>query len=1073
MHVRSRTVAGLVAGAVVLTGLPAAASTVAGKLADNAASTTTRTVLKTVGGDATRTAVRTAAIAALPVPGHTGLVPSAPRTDTPRITNGEITDIALIGNRVFIAGSFTSIANVGATPIAQRSLASYNIDTGKIDTGFRPTFDGSVEAVEAAPDGSSLYVAGSFNTVGGVAKRKIVRLNPVTGAPIAAFTATADARATALAVSKTAVYVGGQFTKVNGVSRSGLVALNPTTGAVDSGFNLPLSGGIGVGGLLTVQQLKLTHDDSKLLVVHTGRQIAGQDRYGVGLINTATKALLPWRTRLWEDNLSFVGGIQRVFAGDIAPNDSYFVVTSGSGGDRPPINDTAIAFPVTGNDNVQPIWVSRHFDSVYSVAITETAVYVGGHFSWQESPTSNVPWPGLDNVGYGTGQGLSGYGLGDQVVRRDHLGALDPKTGTALEWNPGSNSYEGEKAMLATPRGLFVGGDGNIKGAKTVGRVGFFDLSRAPAASSVDTTIATPIEGAVKPANAAFVIDGKATAPAGVTRVQVEIQNRNSKQYLQDDRVTWGAANSINAAVAALNTPSTSWSLSVSLPSGEYQLQAKTFARDGASDATKAVKKIETFRFDDLPPSTRITSPTGGLLTTKTFIATGTASDDKGVSALTYSFRTPNNQYLQDDGSVAPVYNTFRGEPDVIGALSATWQVEVTLPVEGDWKMTATAIDTAGQSDLRGDTRDWIISATGVPPTVAISNPVPMTPPTAAAPITVAPGGSITFSGTAGDDDTLKSVEIYLRNNTTREALAADGTWGADSIAAYYRISPTNLNAASYNWSYTTAPLTPGVYDFRVRATDNLGLTTASANMGRLSVTAQVPGDAFPNGLLSFTGVDQNVEQLHLDLAGTATDDKGVQGVRVALRDLDTGRYVQPNGTMAASFATVNAALASPGATSTTFGLPIDLPTKGEYSVEAWAVDTAGQQDGSTSGATARYLVYPGDLDPRLEPSLTPQDAQVYTDSRIVVTGRAVDDVGMARVEVQILNSAGQGMNSAGVFGGSPWISAFLTSQGSPGSNFAYTSPVVPAGAYTVSIRAVDNYGQLQQPPKTIPVTVN
>ncbi len=241
--------------------------------------------------------------------------------------------------------------------------------------------------MEASPDGTSLYIAGSFNTINGVTKRKIARLNPTTGAPVAAFTATANARATALAVSANAVYVGGQFATVNGVSRSGLAALNPTTGAVDTGFNLPLTGGIGVGGMLTVQQLKLTHDRSKLLVVHTGRQIAGQDRYGVALIGTASKALLPWRTRLWEDNLSFVGGIQRVFAGDIAPDDSYFVVTSGSGGDRPPINDTAIAYPLTGNDNVEPLWISRHFDSIYSVAITDNAVYVGGHFSWQESPT--------------------------------------------------------------------------------------------------------------------------------------------------------------------------------------------------------------------------------------------------------------------------------------------------------------------------------------------------------------------------------------------------------------------------------------------------------------------------------------------------------------------------------------------------------------------------------------------------------------------------------------------------------------------------------------------------------------
>jgi hypothetical protein len=1065
MHLRSRAIAGLVAGAVVLTAVPAAASTAVGTLSTGTG-TAARTVLRTVASATT--------LASEPVPGHTRLVPSTPRTDTPRISDGEIKDIEVIGNRVFIAGTFTSIANVGATPIAQKSLAAYNIDTGKVDTGFRPTFDGSVEAVEASPDGTALYVAGSFNTISGVTKRKIARLNPTTGAPVAGFTATADGRGTALAVSTTAVYVGGQFNKVNGVARPSLAAVNPTTGAVDTGFNLPLSGGIGIGGLLTVQQLKLTHNGSKLLVVHTGRQIAGQDRYGVGLIDTAGKSLLPWRTRLWEDNLSFVGGIQRVFAGDISPDDSYFVVTSGSGGDRPPINDTAIAFSTAGNDNVEPLWVSRHFDSVYSVAITEKAVYIGGHFSWQESPTSPVPWPGLDNVGYGTGQGLSGYGLGDQVVRRDHLGALDPKTGTALEWNPGSNSYEGDKAMLATPRGLFVGGDGNIKGGKTTGRVGFFDLSKEPAASAVDTTIVTPIEGAVKQANEAFTLDGKAVAPAGVSRVQIEIQNRGSKQYLQDDLTTWGAANSINATLAAPNATSTGWSLSVALPVAEYQVQAKAFARDGTSDPVKAVKKIETFRFDDLPPSTTVSAPAAGLLTTTSFVVTGTASDDKGVAAMTYWLRTPDNRYLQDDGTLAPVYNTFRGDPDVIGAVSTTWQLEVNLPIEGDWKLMATAVDTAGQADLRGATREWTVSATGVPPTVAITAPVAMTPPTAAAPLTVAPGQPITFSGTASDDDAVRSVEVYLRNTTTKESLAADGSWGVDAIAAYHRVSPTNLSAPSYDWSFTSVPLTPGVYDFRVRSTDNLGLTTSTTNLGKLTVTAQVPGDAFPNGTLNFTGVDQNIEQLHLDLAGKATDDKGVQGVRVALRDLDTGRYVQPNGTMAASFATVNASLASPGATSTTFSLPIDLPTKGEYSVEAWAVDTAGQLDGSTSGATARYLVYPGDLDPWLEPSLTPADGQVYTDSRIVVSGRGTDDVGMLRVELQIVNSSGKGMNSAGTFGNSvPWIATFLTSPGSPGSNFAYTSPVVPAGTYTVSIRAVDNYGQVQQTPKVVSVTVN
>ena len=58
---------------------------------------------------------------------------------------------------------------------------------------------------------------------------------------------------------------------------------------------------------------------------------------------------------------------------------------------------------------------------------------------------------------------------------------------------------------------------------------------------------------------------------------------------------------------------------------------------------------------------------------------TGTATDDHGVTALTYWFRN-NGEYLQDDGSVAPIYNTFRGLPDVVGATSATWSYDVTLP---------------------------------------------------------------------------------------------------------------------------------------------------------------------------------------------------------------------------------------------------------------------------------------------------------------------------------------------------------------------------------------------------------
>jgi PKD repeat protein len=157
------------------------------------ASAGARTVTLTVTdnqGLSSAPATRTVNPTAPPVTplGHTRLVPDKPRTNTPRISSGEIWDIEVVPqlNRVFIAGGFTSLANTVAptTTVNQPYLASYNLNTGLIDTNFRPTFGGGgVRAVEATPDGTKLFVAGDFNTVGGVARQKVASLNLTTGAP--------------------------------------------------------------------------------------------------------------------------------------------------------------------------------------------------------------------------------------------------------------------------------------------------------------------------------------------------------------------------------------------------------------------------------------------------------------------------------------------------------------------------------------------------------------------------------------------------------------------------------------------------------------------------------------------------------------------------------------------------------------------------------------------------------------------------------------------------------------------------------------------------------------------------
>ncbi|MFS3130710.1 PKD domain-containing protein [Nocardioides sp. Bht2] len=1047
----------------------------------------TRTVTLTVsdGPHSDQVSHTATAMASQPVPNHNRLVPDVPRTNTPLISNGEIWDIEIVGTRAYIAGSFTSARNASGngtqTTFNQAGLIAFNPNTGVIDTAFRPVFgNGGVEAVEASPDGTRLYVAGNFGTVNSLSRKAIARIDPATGAPVTAFTANANAKVAELAVTDSTVYAGGRFTSINNVPRSGLVAVDALTGVVRSDFVNNITGGIGTNGELTVQRLKLTHDEGRLLVVHTGRQVNGQDRYGVAIINTRTGKLTNWRSQIWDDNLQFVGGIQRVYGGDIAPDDSWFAVTSGSGGDRPPINDTVIAFPMDGggSDDVKPLWISRHFDSVYSIAISEVAVYVGGHFAWQESPTAPQPWPGLDDVGYGTGQGLSGYGLGDAVVKRFHVGALNPADGTALEWNPGSNSYEGNKAMELTPRGLFTGGDATTQGGYNVGRIAFYDFNTVAASNGVETTIVDPIEGRIEPVNEPFTISGTASAAAGVQRVEVDVMDRGTRRYLNDDLTTWGSTtrNTFNATLAGTGSQRT-WSIPITMTSNrELVISARTVATNGTADNTRATKKIETFGLSDQPPNTNVTGPSSSVINTTTFTVTGTATDDFGVNSVSFTVRDAQNRYLQPDGTVSGSNYSFRFQPDVVGALSTTWSQEITVPYEGTWKVQAKATDTAGQADLDTADRSWIVTTDGVPPTVSITQPAVMNPPTSAQTVVVTPGAPLTFSGTANDDESLNLIEIQLRNSTTRENLAADGTWGVDAIAGWHRISPANLNQSSYNWSWTTPfNLTPGTYTFSIRAEDQLGLGTSSANQGRLTLSAQIPGDAPPNGLLAVTGTQTGGQSLSLNLTGTATDDKGVASVRISLEDQDTNRYLQPNGTLSAAFATLPATLASPGATSTTFSLPVTLPTQGDWAVTALAYDSAGQQDSSTSGATARYRIYPGDTPPALTDNLlSPTEGTTFADGRIFVSGRAEDNNAMQRVEVGIIDSAGRWMSSSGTFTSTTasWRTAFLTSPGTPGSNFSYTTPVVPAGAYTVRVRAVDNHDLVTDPPSERHVTV-
>jgi hypothetical protein len=175
-----------------------------------------------------------------------------PGFDPLRLVDGYVYDLALVGNSLYVAGSFTQYGNDTVN-----GLVKVDATTGVRDAAFAPAAsflrniaDGGAHAV--LHDNGALYVTGNFMLGGGTPATHIARLDAGTGAIDTTFTKAAGLSDTGLTLTKVgnSLFVGGKFVAYRGTAVSNLAKLNMASGIADPAFT-----NIGTDGLISALAL--------------------------------------------------------------------------------------------------------------------------------------------------------------------------------------------------------------------------------------------------------------------------------------------------------------------------------------------------------------------------------------------------------------------------------------------------------------------------------------------------------------------------------------------------------------------------------------------------------------------------------------------------------------------------------------------------------------------------------------------------------------------------------------------------------------------------------------------------
>ena len=414
------------------------------------------------------------------------VVSDNPADTTPHVlitdTSYDVRAFAQVGHTVYAGGRFAQVQDPSMTTTYERqNFVAFDSQTGVISP-LNLSFDGMVGAIEATADGSALFIAGALSHVNGITRRGIMKYDLVNNQIDSTFAPTGMRTVSDIRLANGAVIAAGNFTKK-------LMALDPTTGADTGAINITVTGVVDPANETKVQYIDVSPDGTRLVATGNFTTVNGESRRRAFELNLgATATLSTWHAPRFDVNCVATSRLISAQGVDFSPDGSYFVIvaTGGPTGTNG-ICDAAARFETANvSSTAQPTWINwTGGDTLYSVAVTGPAVYVGGHQRWLDNPL------GHDSAGPG-------------AVSRPGIGAIDPVTGKALPWNPTKSRNHGTMVLYATPQGLWVGSDGTEFGHEPHNGIGFAPLDPAHDVTRPNTVIDSGPSGTVTDTSATF-----------------------------------------------------------------------------------------------------------------------------------------------------------------------------------------------------------------------------------------------------------------------------------------------------------------------------------------------------------------------------------------------------------------------------------------------------------------------------------------------------------------------------------------------------------------------------------------